>query len=119
MMNMTETLEALGVDVAATLNRFSNNAPLLEKFVRKYPQDGTFQQIIAAMNERDHRGLENAAHTLKGLAANMGFAKLSKECDVIVKALRGGEQDLDILQTMIDNVTAEHQKIIAAIDKMD
>lgn len=37
-MNLKDALELAGVDYEMTLNRFSNNAMLLERFVKKFPQ---------------------------------------------------------------------------------
>ena len=36
-MNLKDALELAGVDYEMTLNRFSNNAMLLERFVKKFP----------------------------------------------------------------------------------
>lgn len=41
-MNLEEAMTTAGVDYEITLNRFSNNEKLLEKFVRKFPGDATF-----------------------------------------------------------------------------
>lgn len=72
-MNLKDALELAGVDYEMTLNRFSNNAMLLERFVKKFPGDKTFQELDAAVGDKRFGDVERAAHTLKGIAANLGF----------------------------------------------
>ena len=118
-MNLQDTLASLDVDVAATLNRFSNMEPLLAKFVKKFPSDATYGQLLDALKQQDHQALEAASHTLKGVAANMGFARLSQRCDTLVKALRAGERGQEVLAQMTADISAEYDKIVQAIAGLD
>lgn len=71
-----------------TVRRFSGNLALLEKFVRKFPSDENWLKLKATANDDDWAQMEMTAHTLKGYAGNMGFAKLYDACCEIVKAIR-------------------------------
>ena len=93
-MNLKDALELAGVDYEMTLNRFSNNAMLLERFVKKFPGDKTFQELDAAVGDKRFGDVERAAHTLKGIAANLGFqylSDLSAEVVNLVRSLRQGQ----------------------------
>mgnify|MGYP003289545667 CR=1 FL=1 len=76
-----------------TVKRFSGNLALLEKFVRKFPNDENWAKLKATANDDNWAEMEVTAHTLKGYAGNMGFAKLYDACCEIVKAIR--EKDFD------------------------
>lgn len=76
-MNLKDALELAGVDYEMTLNRFSNNAMLLERFVKKFPNDKTFEELDAAVGDKRYGDVERSAHTLKGIASNLGFQYLS------------------------------------------
>lgn len=71
-----------------TVKRFSGNLALLEKFVRKFPQDENWLKLKATANDDDWSQMEMTAHTLKGYAGNMGFGKLYEACCEVVKAIR-------------------------------
>ena len=71
-----------------TVKRFSGNLDLLEKFVRKFPQDENwlnFQHIAGSENWSE---LEMVVHTLKGYAGNIGFQKLFELTSEVVKDIR-------------------------------
>ena len=97
-MDLRQTLEALEVDVETTLHRFGGNEPLLERFVRKL--------------------IERLAHTLKGTSANLGFQILSDQCHELVQAIRDGETQPEQLKPFMDKISAEYEKIMAAIEAL-
>lgn len=76
-----------------TVKRFSGNLDLLEKFVRKFPQDENWASLKKAYETGDWSNMEMIAHTLKGYAGNIGFKKLFDECSEIVRLIRSGETD--------------------------
>lgn len=89
-MTNQDILIAAGVDYEKTLKRFSGNAALLERFARKFPTDPSFSQLDEAMAEKRYEDAEHAAHTLKGVAGNLGFQRLSELSGDVVEELRTG-----------------------------
>ena len=92
-MTMEEAAARCGWDLNGTLRRFGGNEKLLERFVKKFPQDPTFGQLEDAVSRRDLKGVETAAHTLKGVAGNLGFTGLYEACAGLVAAVRAGEEE--------------------------
>ena len=119
-MELRQTLDTLGVDVDTTLHRFGGNEPLLERFVRRFPQDETYQRLTDALadSEWDLAQIERLAHTLKGTSANLGFQVLSDHCHELVQAIRAGETQPEKLAPFVTNISGEYEKIIAAINTL-
>lgn len=88
-------LECLGINIEQVLNRFCNNEALLRRFICKFPQEKTYQSFKDAFLSADLKLAEQHAHTLKGIAANLGFEALCEKCSVMVAELRGARSCLD------------------------
>ena len=66
-------LKEAGADSDGALRRLSGNISLYQKILRMFPQDETYKQIEPALQANDWAALLAAAHTLKGVAGNLGF----------------------------------------------
>jgi HPt (histidine-containing phosphotransfer) domain-containing protein len=89
-------LQIEGVDVSGGLNRVSGNArlyrQLLEQFVRK--QSSAAEEIATALDE-GHRALaEQRAHSLKGVAGNLGIDGIFHYAGKVERAIRESRGDL-------------------------
>lgn len=118
-MNLEEAMTTAGVDYEITLNRFSNNEKLLEKFVRKFPGDATFSNLQEAVSEKRYPEIERAAHTLKGIAANLGFQNLSELNAEIVNLIRSGQFADKELEGVFSKISGEYEKIIDCVNCLD
>lgn len=87
-MTNQDILITAGLDYEKTLKRFSGNAALVERFARKFPTDPSFSQLSEAMTEKQYEEAEHAAHTLKGVAGNLGFLHLADLSSDVVECLR-------------------------------
>lgn len=112
-------MELAGVDYEMTLNRFSNNAMLLERFVKKFPNDKTFLELNAAIADKRYDDVERAAHTLKGIAANLGFQYLSDLSAEVVNLVRSDKYDKDNIGIAISRVEKEYEKVISCVNRLD
>ena len=94
---MTDTyknrLVAAGVDVPTALDRFMGNEGLYEKFLKKFPGDDNFRILVEGTKNRDLEGAFTAAHTLKGVAGNLGLDCITTLLFPVVEKLRSGELD--------------------------
>ena len=70
------TLEAfyakIGGNSADVLRRLPSEA-MVRKFIGKYPADTSWDSLESAMDSQDWEAAFRAAHTLKGVAQNLGF----------------------------------------------
>src|SRR5574344_654627 len=76
--NMTyeQVLKQIDVNTEETLQRFSGNKELMEKFIKKFPEDNTTDELEKAIKAKDYKAIEDTAHTLEGQSDNLGFTKL-------------------------------------------
>lgn len=114
--SVRDILELANADVDKTLERFSNNEQLVERFIRKYPTDQTMENLRKAVEAEDHKEIEFLAHTAKGNAANLGFQKLSDMCSELVLAMR--ENRYEETDKLFDEVWNEYKVLVSAIVKL-
>jgi len=88
-----QAIEIEGVKVADGLNRVAGNRrlyrSLLEQFCEK--QTGAGQQIAEAMQAGDRELAGRLAHTLKGVAGNLGIAGVQQAAAKVERAIRDGD----------------------------
>lgn len=100
-----------------TVRRFSGNTALLEKFVRKFPQDENWLKLKATANDDNWAEMEMTAHTLKGYAGNIGFTKLFEVTADLVKAIR--DKNFDHAKELIPQVITVGTEIESYINQLD
>lgn len=87
-MELRECFDMLGGDYDDALSRMMNDA-LVEKFIMKFPADNTMDAMLQALESGDTQRVFRAAHTMKGIAANLGFTRLCKASSELTEQLRG------------------------------
>ena len=90
-MEFIKAMEALGVNVTITLERFAQNESLWKRFVLKFIDDPTYESLSKAVGAESYMDIERDAHTLKGTSANLGFQRLSDICAQLVDCVRRKE----------------------------
>ena len=75
-MTLSQLSSQLRFDQAGALARFGGSEALLLRFLRRLPEDKTFAALSDAVAAGDLTGVERGAHTLKGVAANLGLDAL-------------------------------------------
>lgn len=116
-MKLQGGLETLGVNYNTLLNRFSKNEELLEKFIKKFPADQTEEKLVESFNVLNYEEMYIAVHTLKGVAANLGFENLSQICDQMGSRLKKG--DYSQVENDFEEVETEYYKVIKVIENLD
>ncbi|MCH1980924.1 Hpt domain-containing protein [Lawsonibacter sp. OA9] len=86
--NSRTILQIAGIDYDAAVARFSGNSGLYIRFLHKFLQDENMQLFSCAMKEERYDDALLAAHTLKGVAGNLGLTRLFDLCSQIVVELR-------------------------------
>ena len=87
-MTLQEFYQNVGGSYEKALARLCS-AALIERFVQKYTQDTTFEQLWEALTQQDWETAFRASHTLKGMAANLGFDRMFACASDLTEALRG------------------------------
>mgnify|MGYP000844945475 FL=1 len=109
MDHFKKIFAAYGVDYDATLRRFAGNMALYLRVLGMLPKDKSLEKLGAAIDSGDLDSAFEAAHTLKGVAGNLGLTPLFEAVHAIVEPLRAREQRGDYAQ-LYTAVQAEYQK---------
>lgn len=88
---LKQKLKENGADVEGTLHRFMNNDKLFLKFILKYKDDKNCALLTDALEQKNYEEAFKAAHTLKGVSANLGLNPIFDRASAITELLRGKE----------------------------
>lgn len=83
-MNLEKLYQEMGGDMADAVRRLGS-ASAVERFLRMFAGDDTFAMLQAAMSAGDVQRAFRAAHTLKGLAANLGLVQLGQAASALTE----------------------------------
>ena len=91
--------EIAGIKVADGLNRVAGNRRLYRDLLGQFAakQGDAAAQISAAVESRDMKLAERIAHTVKGVAGNLGITEVQSVAQRLEKALRDGEETVLVL----------------------
>lgn len=109
-----EQLESAGIDVKDALSRFMGNANLLEKFLKKFPDDQNYKKLCEALEADDAEAALAASHTLKGVCGNLSMTELSGLLTEQVREFRVGEYSS--AKELMPKITAAYERTVAAIN---
>ena len=89
-MTLQQAYDKFGGDYKLALTRLPGDA-FVSRFAKKFLDDKSFLQLSDALFSGDSEAAFRAAHTLKGVAANLSFAVLYEKSETITEALRGAD----------------------------
>lgn len=115
-MKLEELYQKIGGDLKNVMKRIPNEA-MIGKFVRKYANDPTYNRLTAAVKAKNWKDAFIAAHTLKGVAQNLGFDRLQKSASALTEAVRGAVPLTD--ESLFEEVCKDQKEIVEAIEKLD
>ena len=86
-MNLEDCYNRMGGEYGQVLLRLPSGA-LVKKFITKFLDDGTYRELCQAMEQGDRELAFRAAHTLKGVCANLGLEQLRASASCLTETLR-------------------------------
>ena len=111
-MTIRECYSALGGDYDGVIGRLRSER-LVQKFVLKFPADGSYELLLHSLEEGNAQEAFRAAHTIKGMCQNLGFTALEHSSTALTEKLRGGE--LEGYETYLPAVKEDYARTVAAI----
>ena len=115
-MILKEFYAQIGGNYEDTLHRLPSEA-LVHRFVLKYPADPSVAQLRDSVSAADWETAFRAAHTLKGVAQNLGFERLYQVSAVLTEAMRGNKPLED--RSLLDAVEQQDAAIRRAISELE
>ncbi|MEG1774896.1 MAG: Hpt domain-containing protein [Clostridia bacterium] len=98
MSELLNRLDAYGVNIPETMDRFVNDTELYERCLQLLLQDENWGKLGEALQAADLEQAFMAAHTLKGVTGNMGLQRLYDRVCEIVEPLRMHRTDVEYAQ---------------------
>ena len=95
MGNFKSVFEAYGGDYDVTMSRFMGKETLYMKILGMMFQDENLKKLGTAIEENDLDAAFEAAHTLKGVAGNLGLTPFYDSVCRIVQPIRNQEERED------------------------
>ncbi len=101
---MINRLKACGIDYEGAVHRFLDSVPMYIKFLKKFPADPNYAELLECVEVKDYVNAFHHAHTLNGSAANLGIESVRKPAKVITEMLRDKKtEDIDE-QTLAEEI---------------
>lgn len=114
-MTVIECYEKIGGDYENAMSRFKNEA-LIKRFLPMFLSDPSFNELTAALEKGDSGTAFRAAHTLKGVTANLSLTKLNAVSVEITEMLRA--EELLRAKEFFPNVKEAYDKTFEAIEQL-
>ena len=86
-MTIQECYRELGGDFAQVEKRLTS-VSLVKRFITKFLADSSFSELCHALEAGQRENAFRAAHTLKGVSANLGFDRLQAAVGELTELLR-------------------------------
>jgi signal transduction histidine kinase/DNA-binding response OmpR family regulator len=108
--------EIAGINLADGLRRVAGNRRLYRDLLGQFAdkQCDAAAQISAALKEGDRKLAERIAHTVKGVAGNIGIVEVQSAAQKLEKAIREGH---DSIPALLDEFTALLSTQVHAIEQ--
>lgn len=107
-------LSLAGIDYESGKKRFGGNGELYEKFLRRFPEETTYGELLRALESHDRETAFHCAHTLKGIAGNLSFDYLCDLMQELTNLLRSGS-DEDISPALMEKIQTSYDAVVAAL----
>ena len=114
-MTIQECYQSLGGNFAEVQQRLPSDR-LIKRFVTKFLDDESFAQLTRAMSSGQRETAFRAAHTLKGVCANLSFTRLLTSASALTELLRQESDTIpESAAAAMADVTRDYSQTVNAI----
>ncbi len=118
-MTLKEFYNTIGSDYEAVCKRMGGSEKMLDKFVRKFPNDKTAESLFEALEAKDTELAFRMAHTLKGVCSNLGLDTLRDRSSELTEALRHQTEIPESAAPLASLVKQEYEKVMNTLNELD
>lgn len=116
-MTIEQCYQKLHGDYAQVLQRLPSPS-LVERFVVKFLGDDSFSSLCKAMEASKTEDAFRAAHTLKGVSANLGLEQLRSSASQLTELLRGETGPMPVAaEELMEQVRKDYALTVEAIEE--
>lgn len=114
-MTIQECYQKLGGEFAQVEKRLPS-VSLVRKFIIKFLDDDSFSKLCHAMQNGQREEAFRAAHTLKGVSANLGFSRLLASAGALTELLRAEAETIPGgAAELLEEVKQDYEVTVSAI----
>lgn len=107
---MENKLNTIGINYQDLMERLGNNESIVERFLKKFINDHTFEHIQQDLEGHDYDSLLRDVHSLKGISGNLSMTSLYQITDMWVADLRA--ENFQTSEKLYQETSLEYTKII-------
>lgn len=111
-MTIREVYVYVGGNYDETVKRLGSEE-IVNRFAERFLSDDSFSLLEKAFEAGDEEAAFRAAHTLKGVAKNLGFADLGDSASVLTEILRN--RVFDGAKPVFEKVKSDYDRLIRAL----
>ena len=115
-MKLEEFFRCTGGSYEDAKARFQSDERII-RFLRMLPGDDSMDNLTAAVEANDPQTAFRAAHTLKGVALNLGLTALAEQSSAMTEALRGKSELPEA--GLYEAVSREYQRVSSALAQLE
>ena len=116
-MTMEECYQELGGNYAGICKLLSNPS-LIERFTARFLDDPSYYDLCREIENGNRQAAFRAAHTLKGVCANLSFTRLMETVSRLMEVLRPEADRIpDAAVALLEDVRQDYQHTVDAIRK--
>ncbi len=112
-MERKKRLESAGIHVDEALSRFMGSETMLERYLKKFPSDGTWPALKEALAHADWENARIAAHSLKNVWGTLGCVDMQALVMEQESYLKAGENEKAV--ALVPRIDAMFENSCAAI----
>lgn len=115
-MELKDLNGIIDIDIDGSLARFGDMIEFYVKFLKKFSEDKNFEDLKIALDRSNVKKIEEIAHTLKGVAGNLGLNKVYQYSNEIVNLAR--ENKLEEINNIRPELEKEMQHVTEILKKL-
>lgn len=116
-MTLRECYEEMNGDLDDALKRLALE-DRVKRFLLRFPQDNSYDDLRRAMEEKDLKAAYRAAHTLKGVSLNLSLTTLANSSSALASALKD-DQWSDEVPSLYEMVINDYMETIGVISRFE
>lgn len=116
-MNLQEACRKLDANYNEAMTRFGGLESMYQRFLKKFLNDTTYQELEEAWQKGEYEEIEKKAHTLKGVAGNLCLEKLFILSNNLVQKIRN--KQYEETQEIYEQLQECYKNVVTIINNID
>ena len=120
-MLLKDCYDAFGGDYESVRQRLSKDE-IIKKFVIKFLSEPSFGNLSSALEREAYEDAFRAAHSLKGVCANLAFKRLEASASELTELLRHSAEepvDKEKCKEVFECVSVDYNAVVDAVRKFE